>query len=99
MSLMTSTPASISRWTLARASSAPSTPQRNVLLVVEVRPLLDERPGDEEPRSRDLARLDAALDVEDVLERRAQVAHGGDARHQELLRAAIGMISSRKRGM
>ena len=55
-------------------------------LVLEVRPVLDEGTRDVEARPGDLARGDPLLDVQDLLERRAEVAHGRDAAHQQLLR-------------
>ena len=56
------------------------------LLVIEVGPVLDEGPRDEEAGSRDLALLDAAPDRKAVLEGGPEVAHGGHPAHQELLR-------------
>jgi hypothetical protein len=57
--------------------------------------VLDEGSRDEEPRARDLAFVDAPLDVKDVFERGTELARERYAARDE--RAAAGMISSRNR--
>ncbi len=81
---MTSTPASASLRTFARASSTPvDAPAK--LLGARIRLVLDERTRDVDRRALQRALVEAVADADRRLERRAEIARAGHAGQQELL--------------